>query len=505
MMRSFVCFLAATSWLALLGACGRPVAVTTSVVPAISPAPPRTSRPEGRQEKKKETYLPSVCDSADGTTNARTESWGKHFAVYEEPRDKQLIPLGTNIQFVDTTSAIVIRRVSDQPTIRSTNGLKDANEEPFVPERLDIDVVVRRPTPAGECRLLFRVPGLQTTGGYDRPQREPSPCADNYRYFTEVQAIEKGKQWRIPAGTFRHGDRVEIQLYGEKIGEEKVPQETPQKVRGDGDWCEHTAHYYTRTICGEAWAANLAVVDFGSIGPRQDRKGKRHDVDEYNGRADNRYPIYFDFTEPTIPSFATGLYDEVVSVTATAVGKDGKTRDLPLRNGRSRPTLASPLDGDTVVVKVARKYKGAAGDTSELTVRTYTFATVAGGLHAAASGERKAVFGTTPAFLAVFRRDGGDPIFGFAETFSYTATRRTIYPGFFDDFGFGVHVSVLARKKTGDASGEVDSPLSVGLGAHVSFGANSIQLGAGWDLVNEKPYALIGVSIPDLASFLDKK
>jgi len=157
------------------------------------------------------------------------------------------------------------------------------------------------------------------------------------------------------------------------------------------------------------------------------------------------------------------------------------------------------------VMKVGRKYRNAAGGSSELTVRTYTFGIVAGGLHAAASGERRAVFGTTPAFLAIFRKDGGAPIYGFAETFSYTATRRTIYPGFFDDFGFGVHVSVLARKKTENESGDADSPLSVGLGAHVSFGANSIQLGAGWDLVNEKVYALIGVSIPDLASFLDKK
>lgn len=236
--------------------------------------------------------------------------------------------------------------------------------------------------------------------------------------------------------------------------------------------------------------------------PQQVRHGQWTVLDGLHSRADTRFAIYLDFPQNTSPSLSSGLFRDAITV--TAVDKDGKTRDLALRKNTDQPTLTNPLDGDTVVIKIARKYKAATGP-SEITARTYSFTAVSGGLHAAASGENKATFGTTPAFLSVFRHDGKDPVYGFAQTFSYTATRRTVDPGFFDEFGFGVHVSVLARESTANEDGSSDTPLSLGVGVHVSFGNNSIQLGGGWDLVNEKAYALIGVSIPELVTLIDRK
>lgn len=445
---------------------------------------------------------PSVCDAPDGDA-ARAESWGNHFAIFEELPTGDLVKLGTDNQFVDAYSSIVIRRVTDKPVIRSANSSNYA--EWLHPLGLDVDVVVLRTVGKQLCRVRVRTPGLQVTGGYDDADSGSRGCPRDYPYFTEPGDIAKDTQWRIPAGTFQHGDHAEIQLRGQFIGEEEFQKRAPEpiKITANGETKQFDAYYLAkRKICGQSWTANFTVIDFGSVAPQQQRPGDWHTIGG-SMRADTRYPIYLDFPQRAAqagsPSLASGVYRDTIAITATAVDKDGKTRELALRKDADRPTLDSPVDGETVVVKIARKYKAAAGP-SEITARTYSFAAVAGGLHAAVSGEHRASFGTTPAFLTVFRHDGKDPVYGFAETFSYTATRRTLEPGFFDEFGFGVHVSVLARKSADDG----DHPLALGIGAHVIFGNNSIQLGAGWDAVNEKVYALIGLSIPEFAKFLDK-
>lgn len=478
------------------------------------PRPPVTAGPPGSPPAAvapaATAYQATVCDKPSDDT-ARTESWSKHFAAYEELPSGESIQLSDRQQFIDSHSAIVIKRISDTPVIRATNGQRDAITDAAYPDGFDVDVVVLRRYEGRTCRLLVRVPGLQTTGGYDDATHEPDGCPANLQVFTDPQVIEKNATWRIPAGTFRHGDSIEVQMYGRFVGEESFNKKLDGKVKvkmvvdGTEKEVEKEAFYSaTRSICGQAWTANVSAIDFGSVSPWQEWFGAHRRLDEYNGRADTRFPIYFDFPTDEAASLDSGLYDQVLKISATALGQDGKVRELALRKDTSRPTLESPHDGDTVIVKVTRKYNPGTG-AAEFTSRTYTFSAVTGGLHAAASGDTKASFGISPAFLAVLRHDGGTPIFGFAETFSYTATRRTIYPGFFDSFGFGVHVSLLARPKAESGDDNDDHPLSLGLGGHATFGANSIQLGAGWDLLNEKAYVLLGVSVSDLAAFINKK
>lgn len=198
-----------------------------------------------------------VCDAA--TSAVRYESWGKHFAVYEELATGDLVRLGMDSQFVDEYSAIVIRRITDEPEIRSANS--EIRAEWDDPKGLDVDIVVLRPSATerdGVCRVRVRTPGLQTTGGYDRAEREPPGCPPNYDYFTQPGAIGKDAQWRIPAGTFRHGDKVEMQFRGRVIGREpnNVPTKTKVSVPG---MTEEVDSFYVaqRTICGQQWTANF--------------------------------------------------------------------------------------------------------------------------------------------------------------------------------------------------------------------------------------------------------
>jgi hypothetical protein len=185
-------------------------------------------------------------------------------------------------------------------------------------------------------------------------------------------------------------------------------------------------------------------------------------------------------------------------MTATAIASDKTTRSVGLAKDTGRPTLEHLNGGETVVIKLARKIQGDGGKQSEVPLKSYTFNSVAAGIHADASGDRKASYGTSSSLFVLFKHR--DQNYGFAQTFSYTITNKTLAPSFWDEFGAGVHVSVLARDKESGAAD--DKPVAFGVGGHIALGANAFHLGAGYDVINNGAYLILGISVTDFVDFL---
>jgi len=494
---------------------------------------------ETEKEKKSEAR-PSLCDGGpDREPYVRRESWSKQFAVYEVLSTNEKIPLTTGFPFVDTSSRVVIERISSTPeTILSTDGVADARHDDD-PRGFDLDVVVFHKGPAGTCRRLVPVGDLQSTGGYDKATREPEGCPRNYLHYTRVREIRKGDAFEVPTFQLEHGDWAEIQLEGQEIGQEDVPQKAAgtitikssrravahdanlaagtveiPKLLGDGspkldkegkletEQVEGELHYMTkRTLCGEPYVVSFRAVDFSRIVPISEVRGRRTPLVQMNGRADNRRDVYFDHESGKGPPLASGTFRNAIVYSATAVGTDGKARNVSLAQDASRPTLEPLHDGETVVVKVARRVKQASGGEVEVPLRTFTFTAVAAGAHTELSGDRRARYGTSSAFFATFAKGGR---YGYAQTFSYTVTNETVEPSFIEQVGFGAHVSVLARPDKDDAGMDAsgDRPLALGVGLHLALGDNAFHLGGGYDVINGKAYALFGISLLDFISFV---
>lgn len=507
-------------------ACGsRAIAPTTATqqrllnnVPAI-PAVVVNPSADKKEEYKGET--PKLADEAEDcqretggnkATDARYEPWSKQFAVYE------LLPSGERIalddsaqQFVDVSSAIVIERISDSPTkITATNGTEDARAERD-PTRFDIDVVILR---ANGCRAREAVPSLQDIGGYDDPMRQPG-CPDVYPAFTRPRTIKEGDKFIIPGLRFQPGDSVQLQLTGRLIGYENSPKKVEStdatieiagkqqkglpKLVNDPGGKEAKIDLYTlekRPICGEDAAVAFRVVDFAAMIPVEDRRGVDVPLLSRNARSDNRNDVYFKMNGAPA-GVADELFRNAVSVSATAVGTDGKSRDIGLAKNAARPTLDHLDDGETVVIKINRRVKSDGGKELQKEIKSYSFTAVAAGLQSRLDGERKASVGTTSAFFTLLTKGGR---YGFAQTFSYTISNKALYPSFWDEVGAGIHVSVLARPKDDDSMS--DEPLAVGVGAHFALGANAVHVGAGYDVINGKGYALIGLSLEDFANLI---
>lgn len=499
---------------------------------------------EERQKKKAELeevnkglggcleYKPDDPNDKADSLKRRSESWSKQFRIYEQLPNDVKIPLGTDaLQYVDTSSRIVIERISDVPkTIAATDGTRDERLG-VDPVGFDVDVVIVAATDETRsgtkgCRRLAPVPGLQDIGGYDRGHIEPG-CQDLvYRAYTRPGPIEKGARYVIPPWTFHSGDGVQIQLEGRKIGVEEVTVPLtdkstiefkgnkvevdhkavvgPFKVKLDGfsedgqkqDSLKAVAAG-NRDICATPFTVSFRTLNYSSIKPFEDRGGSPYPLVHVNGRSDNRNDVYFAF-ERLPAELSDALFRDAVSMTATAIDGDQKTRTVGLAKNASRPTLDHLNDGETIVIGLARKIAGDDGKTSEVPIRSYTFTAVAAGLHAAASGERKANLGISTGALFMLLKHS-DQHYGFAQTFSYTVFNKPLRPSFWDEVGGGVHVSVLARSK--DSGATDDKPLALGVGGHLALGANTVHIGMGYDVINNGAYFLLGLSIPDLADF----
>jgi hypothetical protein len=475
-----------------------------------------------KAEREEEAKLLGGCVAGRADVPARAESWSKQFSIYEQLSSGEKIPLGKDsLQYVDVGSSIVIERVSDTPKlIESTDGTRDERNG-WDPVGLDMDVVI-----VGEdgCRRRVAVPGLQDIGGYDRAYLEPNCIKPVYPAYTRPEQIEKGVKFLIPPWTFSTGDSVQIQLEGRKIGEEETsvtltskstidvvadkalanPLVGSFKARLDGansvigkrSELRDVSVTSVRSICAKAFTVSFRTLDYGSIVPIEDRGGTPFRLVQLNGRSDNRNDVYFAFGGVS-PQISDELFRDAVAMTATAIGSDKKTRDVGLAKNAGRPTLEHLGDDETIVIKLARKIQGDGGKQSEVPIKTYSFTAIAAGLHTQTSGDRKASYGTSSALFALLRHS--DQQYGFAQTFSYTVTNKTVTPSFWDEFGVGVHVSVLARNK--DDKSNNDEPLAIGLGGHVALGANTVHIGAGYDIINSGAYLLLGLSVSDLADF----
>lgn len=538
----------------LAAACGTPIGpVVTPQQPSIQPSRAEIAgREPGKEDDASKVAEPedpaSMCNNTSASDPAvRFESWSKHFRIYELLATGEKIPLGSDaVQYVDTASTVVIERISDTPqVIETTNGTIDARQD-WDPVGFDVDVVV---IGGDGCRRRAAIPGLQDVGGYDRGHRDPGCHHIAYPVFTRPFGIEKAARFLIAPWTFATGDIVQIQLEGRKIGEEDMPvkptAESNLKVTGSPargakptralnarldrstreglDAALHAALTgangpleamidlkgaespttgdlsvtIKRTICAKPFTASFRAINYASLVPVEDRRERQVPLVQLNGRSDNRNDVYFAF-EGVAPEINDQLFREAIVMTATAIDADQNSRSVGLAKDSGRPTLAHLNGGETVVVKLARKIQGDGGKPSEVPLKSYTFSSVAAGIHADIAGDRKASYGTSSSLFVLFKHR--DQNYGFAQTFSYTITNKTLTPSFWDELGLGVHVSVLARNKESDVAS--DKPVALGVGGHIALGANAFHLGAGYDVINSGAYLVLGISVADFANFL---
>jgi len=465
-------------------------------------------------EEEREKRLRALCRSkANRQPQDAEQKWREHFTLYEKTPSGEEFEIDQATRTIDTASELVLRRTSAVPEyIYLTDSEREyenkgADEDDagtcaqLVNDGLDLDVTATRRENGAKCFIRIPFVDLQTLDYYnyykERRLKQPhcelkvQPAVVN----APRRAIGQGESFHIATGQLEHGDVVSVELYGERIAEETVATTDCQTIDG-------------KRLCGSqkkfTWARGMdqlqvRAVNFGAFVPYVlDRNMSPRPITSPTCRVDIAQTVFIDF-----PKEEAAVKNDDLEVQVKAVAGD-KTRDIALKSdGRRRAIVDELHDGERVTVTVRRRVR--VGKASVL-VKEYSFLAVGRGLHYAVAGDYAANYSTASAFVTVFSKDKA---YGFAQTFAYSFYYRSLDAGIWDHLGLGFHLSAL-----GTSEGSVTVPtdgstekknvatISLGVGGQVTFGANIVHLGAGYDMSRQSGYVLIGMSLPDLVKFV---
>ncbi|MCE9578352.1 MAG: hypothetical protein K8W52_34815 [Deltaproteobacteria bacterium] len=513
------------------------IAAGTSAAQAKAPDAKARSKPAATPAA--DERVPRCRSTFDRIDGDREESWDQHFELLERTADGALYKLGDDSAPIDVHSDIVIRRISTDPqsiyvvdsereyedergerddktpapllariaALRKDENELEATDDPNKPpecalrmnDGFDVDVTIFRPTD-NTCPIFAAVGALQYSDVFSRYGVDvPAGCRATMAALTSQRELKHGDDVVISSRLLHHGDRLQIDLYGDRIRD----VETEFGCDTDSQTRIRTCKVKYNTVWGQLVSRSLLVVDFARISPMEIERGHRASIIGTTDRVDIEDDVAVDLpdTDPLLGHLrfstnATSGGDIVVDAQGLA-GTTARPIDIVMNGGHL--TLRGLKAEEVVSLTIKKRVRKDKTD-EYVEVARYQFVSVARGLHYAGNGDRAARYGTSSAL--VIRRPGADREWGFAQTFSYTFFYRTRYPSIWDHLGLGVHASLLVVQKAADASSS--DQLGLGLGGQLTLGQNVVHIGAGYDFKAQHAYILVGIDLPDLVTFIQK-
>lgn len=452
-------------------------------------------------EAKAEQNAPAGEKSASGytldekTTEATCDSWSNHFRVFEvADRGAKRFRLGSQPRAVDASSFIEIERIS---TLPETIEMIDHRQTKPDYTKLDIDVVTstkRVPRSwAGACNDYIAAPTLQKKNPFSSYKQEQPGCPWVLRVSSLGRTIRSGEKFAIPAGSFQHGQRVEIQFSHQAVG---------SHTRGSFDSDKKICTVETTEMCATDHTVVFYVVDFSQIAPQEaTSEGARVIVDR--ARVDIASEVFVDFpaSSPVRLELDEQLRDSIV-IETTAIQGD-ESRKVAGRQRGVRRLIGELNDDEKVQITVKRRIKD--GDAEHLVeVGTFEFKAVAVGLHYQPAGNFSARYTTSSMLTFILDKDENP---AFSQTFSYSMFYKPRSNRVLGEIGMGVHIAVLPRGETetmADGSEEASTELGIGLGGQITLGDNIVHLGGGYDFGRDRAYLSLGLSVPEFGAYMSE-
>lgn len=483
----------------------QPSQTTAVVAPA---KPKRTKKRKAKVEPAAEAAPPATKVKAP-----KSESWSDHFKVTEVTPGGHTVELpNSRVHLVDIRSSIVIERTSTVPeTIRVRSGDEEHKKH------FGVKVFAQRVDDNGDlsnCDVALTVPGLNRRTR--RPTRPYSGCVEPTTYNLDTE-VKHGQKFEIDTAHLRHGDRVRVELRGNKVGSRLVEGtdscKPDQPLALDGSASTGTVCSAAKVdVPGRTTTIEFIVYDFQQAAPyeraprrvaqktgsawiRHTGRGDRFDLDR-------ALSVWFEppDSRATFPALEART---VLSVKATAKRDGDDPRDVPCPANGRMPTCTGFNDGEAVTIIVSRPITVEGKEVQEEVTR-YELEAAGLGLHYLPAGNHRAYYSTASLFAIEW--DGDTPLPTFAQTIGYSMYWKSRDKRWVEGISWGAHVAVLGDPDESgeDAEDDDDSPASFGVGGQLGIGRDALQIGGGYDVLNRRPYFSIGIGIPDAVALMKR-
>lgn len=445
------------------------------------------------------------------------ELWTNHFqAVEVTPGGRTVILSSDKNNIVDLRSKIILKRTSTTPRV-----IKVRTNERDKHFGIEVFVQYNDGGRGRACRYMIPIPGLSRVRA--KQMDNVASCNPMPTTFNEDRDIAPGDTFEIDTSTLVHNDSVSIELRGQHL-DERSSISTSKCVQADtatnGE--KSVEDQKIRQVCPSATLPvkvhheatfSILVKDFQTVVPYE----RINDADwvERVSRS-RRFDIDNDLVvarSPPMPIAAgrtrEGVQDGFhVEATARKGDEEPRTVSCPHMHYGPQCHAGSFADGERVTIIVSRPIVVDGQSVTEEVAR-YELEAAALGLHWAPAGNHRAYY-STASVLAVEWGNATDPRPTFAQTFAYSLYWKHRKHRWVEAFSGGAHLAVLGNTRDGEndamAAMEADEGglVSLGIGGQLGFGWDALQVGAGYDVLTQRPYLLIGIGVPDAVKLLDR-
>lgn len=445
-----------------------------------------------------------------------TELWTDHFQVMEVTPGGRVVQLsGSRVNYVDLRSRIIIKRASTTPSTIKVRG-----DDAQFKDHFGVKVFVNYDdgSRGRACHYVVPIPGLSKLAA--KPTKNLARCKPMPTTFNEDNEIKPGDTFEIDTSTLVHNDLVDLKLMGRYIDERPSIQTaqcatTATVVEGE----EVPKGTKDRRVCPSAvvpvesrqeQSIQIIVKDYQATVPHEHMgpdewtervtRGERFDID-------NDLVVSRDPRGVRVQARTRDQVEDLL-VEATAKKGDAAPRTVSCPRTLYGPTCSSFEDGEEVTIVVSRPLVIDGQPTHEEVAR-FELEAAALGLHWAPAGNRRAYY-STASVLAVEWSNDQSPRPTFAQTFAYSLYWKHRKKRWIEAFSVGAHLAILGNTRDGEdeamATMEPDDEglVSLGFGGQLGFGWDALQVGAGYDVLTQRQYFLIGIGVPDAIKAVER-
>lgn len=447
--------------------------------------------------------LLTVLNPRGAAADEKRVSWSEQFAVLEKTPSGAYVAITDETQFIDSRSEIVVKRISDVPEvidrekeIESCLAKPQDDHKDCWRSSIVIDVIVEND---GCQRAMLPLRGFSTTSR-NKYTHAYGKCDGIPIAINDVRQVRKGDTFAAAQTRWRPGDWVTVTFFGETIG---TTYSLDQAACLAGTACAGKQ----TVLRGASKSYTFQIANLRQMGVFEQNGNGDIDAEIHEkarGNAEGTFKIRF---KRGAYSGDGSVYNAINSQLAIEISSGSGSAKKTIEAKSVPDALAAfdgLADGDGVHIQVKRKVKDTSGSNTEYILLARNFDAVGLGIRYMPLGNLKAHYGTASSIFIPIDKVDKTAAVGFAQTFSYTLywMRRKKYT-ITDHLGLGLHFCAIAPAAKDKETTDGDkASLSIGVGGHLSLGANVFQVGAGKDFLNHRAYAVIGLSVADLVKFL---